>query len=101
MDFRLIWTDSAITDLRGLVAYYVREEKSPDAALKVGNAIIDRVEILKSFPDIGPSYPRIGGAHREIKCYEYRIFYKVDRDLKIVYIARVWHGARDLGALTL
>jgi plasmid stabilization system protein ParE len=101
MDFQLIWTDNAIADLRGVVAYYVHEEKSAESALKVGNAIVERVEILRSFPDIGPRYPRVGGAHREIQCYDYRIFYKVDRDRNIVYVARVWHGARNLESLKL
>jgi plasmid stabilization system protein ParE len=45
MDFQLIWTENAITDLRGIVAYYVHEEKSAASALKVGNAIVERVEI--------------------------------------------------------
>ena len=49
-----------------------------------------------------PRYPRIGGAHREIQCFDYRIFYKVDRDKKIVYVARVaWRTrSRISNALT-
>jgi plasmid stabilization system protein ParE len=101
MDFALIWTESALSDLEQIVRYYRDEQKSADAALRVGTEIVERVEVLKSFPDIGPLYPKKSGIHREVLCFDYRIFYRVDRDAKIVYIARVWHGSQDLGKLVL
>jgi plasmid stabilization system protein ParE len=101
MGFQLIWTDRALADLVQIVRYYRLEEKSPEAALRVGTEIVERVEVLRSFPDIGPLYPRKSGIHREVLCFEYRIFYRVDHDTKTVYVARVWHGRQDLGKLDL
>jgi plasmid stabilization system protein ParE len=101
MDFELIWTERALSDLEQAVRYYREDQKSIEAALRVGAEIVERVEVLKSFPDIGPLYPKKSGIHREVLCFDYRIFYRVDRDAKIVYIARVWHGRQDLGKLVL
>jgi plasmid stabilization system protein ParE len=101
VDFKLIWTERSLEDLHSIVRHYARDEHSPEAAVKVGRAILERVEILQSFPDIGPRYPRPNGVHREVQCFDYRIFYRVDHKVRVVYIARIWHGARDPKSLEL
>ena len=101
MDFKLSWTEKALTDLAEVVRHYREDEQSLEAAQKVGSAIMERVEILQSFPDIGPRYPRSGGIHREVLCYDYRIFYRVDHEARVVHIARIWHGRQDPAALAL
>lgn len=101
MEFKLIWTQRAIGDLSEIVRHYREDEKSIDAAGKVGTAIIDRVEVLQTFPDIGSRYPRKDGAHREVHCFDYRIFYRIDRELRAVYIVRIWHGSQDPASLEL
>ncbi len=93
MDFKIIWTDSAIADLREIFLYISRD--NPAAAEKVGQAILDHVKLLTSFPMIGPAYPRHSDSgRREIVCSNYRIFYKGSEKNKTVEILRVWHGAR-------
>ena len=101
MDFKLIWTDRALGDLAEVVRHYWEDEKSVEAARKVGSAIIDRVEVLQAFPDIGPRNPKKDGIHREVLCYDYRIFYRVDHEARVVYIARVWHGRQAPSSLEL
>ena len=93
MDFQVVWTDPALADLREIVVYISRD--NPMAADRVGNEIVDHVETLRTFPLIGPTYPR--GKHgdvREIICGKYRIFYRVSQSRKVVEILTVWHGAR-------
>ena len=49
-----------------------------------------------SQPFIGPVFRR--SRHRDIReilCRDYRIFYRVDEDRKMVEIPTVWHGARQ------
>ena len=46
MGFKVIWSDQAIEDLRGLCAYIARRD--PEAALRMGNGILDHVHILAS-----------------------------------------------------
>ncbi len=94
MDFKVIWSDQAIEDLRDLSAYIAGHD--PEAALRVGNGILDYVQILAQFPFIGPPYPRgTRGALRGIVFRSYRIFYDVSEESRRVDILHVRHGARD------
>jgi toxin ParE1/3/4 len=93
MDFKIIWSESAIADLRDICGYIARD--NPQASGKTGRGILNHVKILEAFPFIGPTYPRgSSGMIREIVYGNYRIFYEVLNETKIVYILRVWHGAR-------
>ena len=93
MDFKVIWSDSAIADLKQIHEYISLENDV--AAEKVGRGILDHVKILETFPTIGPAYPRrSSGIIREIVFRHYRIFYEVSDKPKSVNILRVWHGAR-------
>ena len=94
MDFQVFWTDPALADLHEIVAYISRDD--PEAAQRVGDDIIDHVETLRTFPFIGPVFPRgsWGSKHREIVCGNYRIFYRVSEPSRVVQILTVWHGAR-------
>lgn len=94
MDYQVIWTEPAVADLQAITAYIAR--RSPTAAERVGSAILRHVEILCTFPYIGPVYPRSrSGAIREILCKKHRIFYRVNEADKQVLILTVWHGSRD------
>lgn len=39
MDFKVIWSEEAIADLRNICSYVARHD--PDAALRMGNGILD------------------------------------------------------------
>jgi toxin ParE1/3/4 len=94
MDFKVIWSDEAIADLRD-ICFYIAQD-NPDAALRMGNAILEHVGILTRFPFIGPAYPRgTRGPLREIVFRSYRIFYDVSEELRRVDVLHVWHGARE------
>jgi len=56
MDFKVIWSDAAIEDLREACSYIAKRD--PQAAQRMGRGILDHVRILASFPLIGPTYPR-------------------------------------------
>ncbi|MBI3878784.1 MAG: type II toxin-antitoxin system RelE/ParE family toxin [Verrucomicrobia bacterium] len=94
MDFKVIWSEAALTDLQELCAYIARD--NPEAALRMGRGILAHVRILGSFPLIGPAYPRgTRGPLREIVFRSYRIFYDVSEETRGVEILHVWHGARE------
>jgi toxin ParE1/3/4 len=93
MDFKVIWSDTAIADLHDTCSYIARHD--PQAAGRLGRGILDHVRILSSFPFIGPTYPRGSrGSLREIVFRSYRIFYDVSESPRSVEILHVWHGAR-------
>ena|SRR5688572_29788174 len=94
MDFRLIWTEGASSDLRSIIEYIRRD--SPQAADRFGEELVKQTELLRSFPLIGPTYRRRKrGVIREIVYGNYRIFYQVDKSAKQVAILSVWHAARE------
>ena len=33
--------------------------------------------------------------YREVLCYDYSIFYRVEREARLVHIARIWHGRQN------
>ena len=94
MDFKVIWSEEAIANLRDTCTFIARRD--PQAALRMGRGILAHVQILASFPFIGPRYPRgARGTLREIVFRSYRIFYDVSEESNSVEILHVWHGARD------
>jgi plasmid stabilization system protein ParE len=56
MGCRIIFSPQAIADLQTVVRFIAKE--NPEIALRVGNALIDRVAILQNFPLIGAVYPK-------------------------------------------
>jgi toxin ParE1/3/4 len=94
MAHQIVWAEPAIADLDIITAYVAR--RNVDAAERLRTAILDHVEILSTFPFIGPTYARDRqGTTREIICGLYRIFYRVLEDVSRVEILCVWHGARQ------
>lgn len=93
MDYAIIWTQSALDDLRELVRYIAADD--PIAAERFGNAVIKRVEGITSFPRIGRVVPEIGNELlREVILAPYRIVYELDDSAEQIAVIRVWHGAR-------
>ncbi len=93
MEYKIIWTEPALTDLNNIYAYIANENS--DAAQKVGKNILNHVDVLEKFPFIGPAYPRdSSGRVREIVCGKYRIFYRVDEEKMSVEVLTIWHGSR-------
>ena len=94
MDFQVVWSDAAIADLHEICSYIAQD--NPQAAGRIGRGILDHVQVLASFPFIGPLYPPGSrGSLHEIVFRSYRIFYDVSESPKKVEILHIWHGARD------
>jgi toxin ParE1/3/4 len=94
MDFEITWTEAASADLESIVDNLA--QSNPGRAEKTANAILKHVEVLRTFPRIGPRYakdPR--RLVREVLCGKYRIFYRLNEPMKLVEILTVWHGARE------
>ena len=91
MGCKVIFSPQAIADLEAAVRFIA--EDNPVAAVRVGNALIDRVAILENFPMIGAIYPKRSGV-RKLVSRPYLIFYRFREMENIVDILRYWHGAR-------
>jgi len=71
-------------------------ERNPDAAARLGAAILKAVGRLEQFPQLGHIFYKLGRDDvREIAVRPYRIFYRVVEQQRVVYVLTVWHGARQ------
>jgi plasmid stabilization system protein ParE len=91
---RFVLTPAAKSDLIE-IANYIREQGSPDAAMRVGNELRRAMRALSDMPGMG--HVRNDLADEPLRLwtvYSYLIFYRPDtRPLQII---RVLHGARDV-----
>ena len=92
MGHKIIFSPQAIADLEAVVRYIAKD--NPEAAIHVGNLLVNRVTILEEFPLIGSVYPKRPGV-RKLVSQPYLIFYRVRERENIVDILRYWHGARN------
>jgi toxin ParE1/3/4 len=91
MGCKIIFSPQAIADLEAAVRFIA--EENPDAALRIGNVLIDRVAILENFPLLGSPYPKRPGV-RKLVSRPYIIFYRFREQDNFVDILRYWHGAQ-------
>ena len=97
MGCKVILSPQAIADLAALVRRIAKDD--PEAAQRIGHALIDRVSILENFPLLGPPYSKRPGVRRLVS-RPYIIFYRVRMEQNCVDILRYWHGAqRDPGLM--
>ncbi|MEK7677268.1 MAG: type II toxin-antitoxin system RelE/ParE family toxin [Verrucomicrobiota bacterium] len=87
----IIFSLQAIADLESAVRFIAKD--NPDAAVRVGNSLMDRVAILENFPLVGSPYPKRPGV-RKLVSRPYLIFYRPRLEENCVDILRYWHGAR-------
>ena len=93
MGRKVIISPSGESDLSDIVAYVARHNQ--DAAVRLGNALIARTELLAEFPEIGRTVPEFRRSDlREIIHGSYRIIYRFRTDPPVVEIVRFWHTAR-------
>lgn len=93
MDYKVVLSPRAIDDLRDIVLYVAPDR--PEAAKRLGLALIDRTKVLGAFPLSGRVVPEFGDPSiRELVLKPYRIVYRVDAEARVVGVARYWHGAR-------
>jgi addiction module RelE/StbE family toxin len=91
MGCKIIFAPQAIADLEEVVRYMAQD--NPGAAVRMGDALIDRVAILENFPLIGAPYPKRPGV-RKLVSRPYIIYYRPRLETGCVDILRYWHGAR-------
>ena len=94
MDYEVIWTERAISDLESAIQSVAIDV--PVAAERLRLELLESVEFLSHFPTIGPIYERIRtGRVREYLCRRYRIFYRIDEHIQRIEILMIWHSSRN------
>ena len=94
MDYKVIIAPRAISDLRDIVLYVSPD--SPEAARKLGYALIEKTKALAAFPRSGGIVRELADSNiRQLILPPYRIIYRVDDSAGVVGVARFWHGAQS------
>jgi toxin ParE1/3/4 len=91
MGCKIIFSPQAIADLEEIVRHIAKHDSA--TAIRIGNKLIDRVEILKNFPLLGAPYAKRRGV-RKLVSRPFLIFYRFRETENAVDILRYWHGAR-------
>jgi addiction module RelE/StbE family toxin len=91
MGCKIVFSPQAIADLEEVVHFIAKDD--PAAAVRIGNALIGRVEILENFPLLGAPYPKRPGV-RKLVSPPYLIFYRPRLKENSVDVLRYWHGAQ-------
>lgn len=95
MAFQIVWSQTAAEDLKGIVQYIALDD--PDAAAKLADRIIQRIETASELPFSNRTVPEKGQESiREAILKPYRIIYHVDADRGAIHILRIWHAARGI-----
>jgi toxin ParE1/3/4 len=101
VDYKIIVAPRAISDLRDIVLYISPDR--PDAARRLGYALIEKTKALAAFPRSGGVVREFADDKiRQLVLPPYRIIYRIDDPARVVGVARFWHGAQsNLSSLDL
>ena len=92
MDFQIRITKAALADLEGILAY--SWANFPATAERFGNAILNHLDLLRSFPYIGSPVAGRPGV-RQLAHTPILIYYHVNEAPNFVEILHFWHSSRQ------
>ena len=96
------WTSFALSCLDEIYDYIAFKEKSTESAFRLQEAIFDRVEQLKDFPESGQTEPllqEIGQDSRYLLEASYKIIYEYHPVHSMVIITDIFHTSQDPGKI--
>jgi toxin ParE1/3/4 len=95
MAFQIIWSQTAVEDLKGIVQYIASDD--PYAAAKLADRIIQRFETASKLPFSNRVVPKKAeDPIREAVLKPYRLIYQIDSNRSVINILRIWHAARGI-----
>lgn len=95
MAFHIIWSNTAVEDLKGIVLYIALD--NPDAAAKLADRIVQHIETASELPFSNRAVPeKDDQSIREAILKPYRLIYQIDTDRCVIHILRIWHTSRGI-----
>jgi toxin ParE1/3/4 len=92
VDFKIELSPEAIENLAEIAGWIARDD--PVRAESFGNELLDRLEVLRDFPEIGSVYSK-EPATRKLVTPPYLIVYRVMRAARKIEIITFRHTSRD------
>ena len=90
---KLHFTLRALSDLEAIADYLV--PVSPQGAARVRAAILDSLQNLVQFPNIGHRQTAESVRKLAVRKYKYLIYYSVNDDAEEIVILTIQHGSRE------
>ena len=93
---KLYYSPEALNDLDEIWEYIFEDLQNPTAAQNTVNGILNSIERLQDFSEIGPSLSsvtEVESDYRFLVCGNYLTFYRVKGE--DAYIDRILYGRRD------
>lgn len=100
MDYKVGLTEEARNDLGAAVRFIAVEGQNPEAALRLGNELLDVTLSLAKFPRRGSAVRRRPGM-RKLSHRFWLIFYQVNEAEQWVEVVRIWDGRKNPAELRL
>lgn len=98
MTSKIVFTDTAKSDLRELAVYLAEISKYRDLAIRFVKRLQEKTKVLEDFPQSG-AVPRDrvlkSNGYRYLVHDDYLIFYHVDEEKNVVYILSIFNSKRD------
>ncbi len=98
MAYRIVLTAKADEQLRDIVLYRAEVAGNAEAALEFLDRLKQKIDRLADFPESG-SFPRYGAlrarGYRVLIAEKHLVFYKVDKERKMVIVYAIVDGRRD------
>ena len=91
MDYRIVFTQKALTDLAGLISHIAEDDA--DAALRFGNALLDHVDLLSRFPRMGEAVRKRSHV-RKLVHSPVVVYYRIQEKRRAVEVLQFRHGSR-------
>ncbi len=92
MAFEIRVTEAAIADLEEILAY--SQEKFPELTERFASAMLNHLDLLRTFPYIGSPVTKRPGVRRLVHT-PVLIYYRVNEEANIVDVLHFWHSARN------
>lgn len=91
MDFLVLFTERALSDLADIVSHIAKD--NPDAAHRFGNSLLDHIDLLGRFPRMGSAI-RKRARVRKLLHSPVSVYYQIREDKRVVEVLHLRHAAR-------
>ena len=91
MDYQIILSPVSIASLEAITAWIAKDD--PSAAERIGNQLLDRIDLLKKFPMAGSVYAA-NKQWRKLVSRPYVIIYRINAKLRTIEVLAFRHSAR-------
>ena len=91
MDYRLLFTQRALSDLSEIVGHIAQDDD--EVASRFGEALLDHVDLLGRFPHMGNTTRRRSRV-RKLVHSPILVYYQVHEEKRLVEVLHFRHGSR-------